>query len=235
MRNGDKMSLVRRVALLASLMSLFLVPAQAETLVPGTSEGADTLFLSFLTSDAFASVIAQRTKAYESGLGYTCDEDRYTIGFRRAQIIRPVVTVAEGPLFISENIAQPTGGMWSNKHVVTRCGSSVIYNSIASVAPNGQLNVQHLVLGNTGLHSLLIIRFKPVVARMAAIPECKAVSVADTRQGVAEGVTVSQPDAIYETWTINGCDQSVRLVIRFDRGENNSGLVPVVENRTVLN
>ena len=222
------------MVVLMGLSWLAMGTAQAETLMPGDQADADSLFFKFMTSENYARTVARKTAEYETSLGVTCDEP-YNVALRGARIIRPIVTVAEGPLFVGENIPQPAGGVWSSRHQVTRCGESVLYNSLAIIAPNGQLRLQPLVLGNTGMHPLLIMRFKPQVARMAQIDDCDVVFIANTQQGAADGVDVSQTDGIYETWTIQGCEQRVQLVIRFDPAQQGNGLLPVVEDRQVLN
>jgi hypothetical protein len=224
----------RALVVVLGLVGLAAGSAQAETLMPGDQAGVDSLFFKFMTSENYARTVARRTSEYETALGRKCDEP-YDISLQGARIIRPIVTVPEGPLFVGENIPQPAGGVWSSRHQVTRCGSSVLYNSIASIVPNGQLVLRPLVLGNSGMHPLLIQRFKPQVAQLAQIGECDVVFVANTQQGAAAGIDVSQSDGIYETWTIQGCEQIVQLVIRFDPAEEGNGLLPVVEDRTVLN
>ncbi len=224
----------RALMVLLGLAGLAVGSAQAETLMPGDQAGADSLFFKFMASENYARTVARRTSEYETALGRTCDEP-YNVALRGARIIRPIVTVPEGPLFVGESIPQPTGGSWSSRHQVTRCGSSVLYNSMATIVPNGQLVLRPLVLGNTGMHPLLIMRFKPQVAQLAQISDCEVVFVANTQQGAAAGIDVSQSGGIYETWTIQGCEQSVQLVIRFDPAEEGNGLLPVVEDRTVLN
>jgi hypothetical protein len=219
---------------LLALMIVAAVPAKAETIMPGVTFDLESKMGSFVTSQAYGTAIAQQAAAYEGGLGFTCDQG-YTVSLRNLRIIRPVVTVAEGPLFASEGIAQPTGGVWSNRHLITRCGESFTYNSLAGIADNGQLSIRHLVPGTTGLHPLLINRFKPLVARLAEIPECKTVIISNTVAGAPEGVKLSKEDGTYETWTINGCEQVVRLVIRFDANEKKNGLLPTVEDRRMMN
>jgi hypothetical protein len=216
------------------LAGLTMASAQAETLMPGDQAGPETLFFKFIASEEYARTIARRTADNEASLGFTC-EGTYDVRLQGARIIRPIVTVEEGPVFVGENIAQPAGGVWSNRHEVTRCGSAVLYSTLASISPNGQLVLRSLVLGNSGMHPLLILRFKPQVAQMAQIEDCEVVYVANTQQGSPDGVDVSQGDGIYETWTIQGCEQRVQLVIRFDPAEQGNGLSPVVEDRRVLN
>jgi len=219
---------------LLALMFVVSAPAKAETIMPGTSVDLETQFGTYVASQAFGTAIARQAAAYEKGLGYTCDEG-YTVSLRGLRIIRPVVTVPEGPLFVAEGVAQPTGGVWSNQHIITRCGESFTYNSLAGVADNGQMNIRHLVPGSTGLYPLLINRFKPIVGRLAEIPECTSVIIADTVPGAPEDVTVSKDDGVYETWTVQGCEKIVRLTIRFEANEANDGFLPTVEDRRVMN
>jgi hypothetical protein len=226
-----------RCGVMMGMMALMMVataPVKAETIMPGTAFDLETRMASYISSQAYGTAIAQQAAAYEKGLGYTCDQG-YTVGLRALRVIRPVVTVAEGPLFVAEGVAQPTGGVWSNRHLITRCGETFLYNSLAGISDNGRINIRHLVPGTTGLHPLLINRFKPLVGRLAEIPECKTVVISDTAVGAPDGVKLSKEDGIYETWTINGCEQVVRLVIRFEANETNNGLLPTVEDRRVMN
>jgi len=147
--NGPKWA--RALLVLVGLSGFAMGSAQAETLMPGDQAGVDSLFVKFVTSENYARTVARRTAEYEASLGRTCEEP-YNVALRGARIIRPIVTVPEGPLFVGENIPQPAGGVWSSRHLVTRCGSSVLYNTMAIILPNGQLRLQPLVLGNTGMH-----------------------------------------------------------------------------------
>jgi hypothetical protein len=219
---------------LASLLAFTSVSAEAETLMPGSNVEADSLFVSFLVSQPYGTTIARNAAVYDRALGVTC-EGNYSVVLQGAQVVRPVVTVPEGPRFVGEGVPLPAGGVWSNRYQIERCDQTIIYNAIAGIADNGGLTVRHLVPGTTGLHPLLINPFKPQIAQLAEIPECTEIVVTNTAQDVPEGYTAEQDSGVYETWSLAGCEQAVRLVMRFGPDAENSSLSPSVENRQVIN
>jgi len=219
---------------LASLLAFTSVSAEAETLMPGERADVDSLFVSFLVSQAYGTTIARNAAVYDRALGVTCKGD-YSVMLKDARIVRPVVTVPEGPRFVAEGVPLPAGGVWSNRYEIQRCDQTISYNAIAGIADNGALTVRHLVPGNTVLHPLLINQFKPKIAQLAEIPECKEVIVTNTAQGVPEGYSVEHDSGVYETWSLAGCEQAVRLVIRFVTDAKNNSMTSSIENRQVIN
>lgn len=207
--------------------------AKAETVMPTVELDRSSLFFQFLESKSFGAGGARQLAAYERAFGVSCGEN-YRVTLQQVRVIRPVVTVPEGPLFVAEGVPQPTGGLWFNRHSINRCGEDVTYNSMVRILDNGTLLIQHLVLGQTGLTPLLINGFKQRAARMAQIEGCSEVVVRDTMNGVPDGYERQNEDAVYETWTIWGCEQSVRLVVRLE-GNDQGGIQMTAENRTVLN
>ena len=216
------------------LVVAFSHSAKAETIMPTAELDRGSLLFKFVESEAFGVGIARQVAAYERSFGYTCDQN-YVVSLRQMRVIRPVVTVPEGPLMVAEGVPQPTGGLWYNRHVVSRCGEDVTYNSIVRIADNGTLLIQHLVLGQTGVHPLVINAFKQRVARMAQIEGCSSVVVRDTQRDVPDGYAKEDADAAYETWTVWGCNQNVRLVLRLEPNAEGGGIQMTTENRTVLN
>lgn len=233
MTTGKRVLTFFTVAMIALGGVLSGQQAKAETFMPAVELDRDSLYFQFLESEAFGTGVARQLAAYERAFGVSCNEN-YRVTLQQVRVIRPVVTVPEGPLFVAEGVPQPTGGLWFNRHLINRCGEDVTYNSMVRIADNGTLFIQHLVLGQTALHPMLINGFKQRAARMAQIEGCESVVVRDTQNGVPEGYERQNEDAVYETWTIWGCDQSVRLVVRLDRNEQ-GGIQMTTENRTVLN
>ena len=221
------------IVAIAALLTIS-VPAKAETVMPNVKLAEGSLFAGFLSSQAFGTNIARQVAAYERSMGYTCDEN-YQVKLRGLRVIRPVVTVAEGPLMAAEGVPQPTGGLWFNRHVVSRCGGSVTYNSLVGVVNTGALKIRHLVLGTTGIHPLLIGGFRKRVAQMAQIEGCDAVVVTDTARGIPKGYTSANADSMHETWTVKGCDTKVRIVVLIEGKEDNTGFTLSAEDRQVLN
>ena len=152
MANTGKRAFSLMIATLALVFST-LGSARAETIMPNvTSIEPNSLFLQFLTSEGAATDIARRSALYDRAQGVQCDEN-YQVRLEFVRIIRPVVTVAEGPLFAGEGIPQPTGGLWMVRYDLTRCGQDVKYSFLGRVADGshnrrfGLLVFQGFVLG----------------------------------------------------------------------------------------
>ena len=216
-----------------ALLTGSLSAAHAETIMPGQQPGEESLFLKFLSSAPFLQGIGARAAFYDRALGSTCEQD-YAVELQRFNIIRPVVIVPEGPLMAEEGLPQPAGGLWSVKYVVTRCDEAKTYNAMARVMDAGGLRIAILVPGDTMVSRIAIGRVARSIIQVANIEGCDTIAVEDTKLGAPDGVSVSDPDAANETWTVKGCDQRVQVVWRPIMGEDNQPQLNV-EDRRVLN
>ena len=234
MANTGKRAFSLMAATLA-LVVLAMGPARAETIMPNTTSiDPDSLFLQFLRSEGAATDIARRSAIYDRAMGITCNEN-YRVGVEFVNILRPVVTVPEGPLFAGEDIPQPTGGLWMARYDLNRCGEDIKYSYLGRVGDGGQLIIQALVAGQTNLNPLFITGVKNILSRQSGIENCERQVISDTVSGTPDGYDPENDNLAYETWAITGCGQTVQVIFRLEMDAQQGVLRPVVERRTSLN
>lgn len=205
-------------ALLASLLAAAL-PVKAEIITNATKIEDATLFQQFLRSQTYHRALAGTAVQFDRAYGRECKSD-YRIRPTLIRVIVPVVITEEGPAFLQEDrIPQPAAGQWTVRYTAERCGNTVTYTSLNQVNVAGALMVLPYYPGTTNLNPTLVDDMVPHIRRMSQIENCETIQVIDTSNEAPAGYAKENPELVYETWTVRGCDNVVDLVLRYEPGE----------------
>ena len=188
----------------------FASKASAAT-VTSVQDLADTPFAAFLGSEGYRRAQVAAVMRVDQAAGEFC-ETGYQV-----QLERMVIDV---PVRMDEGDNVPRTGKWIERFRVTRCDRTTLFNTSAEVDPSGQLQITPVAPGETQQPFATITDLLPVLLPMAEFEGCDQRILKDTKVGVPDGYVKEVPDGVYETWTVQGCDELVDLVLLFSPSSN---------------
>lgn len=132
--------------------------------------------------------------------------------------INPISFAILKPLKFTGTSTTPTDGIWTFRYKFTRCGESIIYNSLNIVKDNQPPKVIPLVPGTTNCDPLLIKdTLNGVYASLALHNSknnitCKTANVLDTKITLPQ---TAQNKMWEEIWTVLECGKKIETPICF--------------------
>ena len=165
--------------------------------------------LPFFRSDAYIRALATNAAQFDRTLGFECDDDSYNVTVTGIDI--------DTPIEMGRDDIRPTAGQWLTRYEATRCGETATYNAVGQIGEDGAVQSIPLVPGETGFGIVQLVQLQRVIAQLSQIEGCTAVMVRNTQLGVPAGMAQGTANARYETWSVEGCGQQRRLILRAER------------------
>lgn len=207
MANNIKTALMAIMLLLSAAQSV----AHAET-INKAHAASDKRFVSYALAMPYLEKAASFAKSYDQvlGLAQNCKKE-WSFTPLALDVLQDIVISSAGD--------KVTGGAWTMRYNVGRCGETKTYNAIFIVSQDGRITAKPYIPGNT-LANMQLVNDVMEPAKTAALLKsgakgCTAINMFDT--SVSKQASRNGGAATWsEDWDVRVCGKNYRVPIRFD-------------------